>query len=395
MNDPILYISYNGITEPLVRSQVLNYLEGLTGLGYRFLLLTFEKARMPEAVELSNRRVLQEKGIDWHWLPYHHKPQLLGTAWDVLIGTRLARKLVRRENVRIVHARSFIPALIASRIKRSTGVSFLNDIRGFWVDEKAYKGSLTNDSILFRFGKSLEQKTYRASDAIVTLSEAGAMEVKSWAWWRGQCPPIVTIPTCVKIDAFDLEAGSGSDAPVFGYIGSLGRGYLGKELCQFFRQAQQKFPASRLLIVSRTDRVLLDQYLNEAGVDKRFVETISVPPSEVPNQVKRMDVGLSFIEPHYSKTASCPTKLGEYLAAGVPVIANAGIGDTDAILQRTNTGIIVDDFSSAGTSSTLEQLTQLMADNDLPKRCRAAAESVFSLEMGIDAYSRLYRNLLV
>lgn len=394
MNDPILYISYNGITEPLVRSQVLNYLEGLTARGYRFLLLTFEKSRMSKVAESSTRRALQDKGIDWHWLPYHRKPQLLGTAWDIWAGTRIALKLVRDNNIRLLHARSFVPALIAHRVKCETGVPFLNDIRGFWVDEKAYKGSLREGSKVFCWGKSLEQNVYLASDAIVSLSEAGAEEIKAWPWWLGECPPVHTIPTCVDLDAFHPRTELKREAPLFGYVGSLGRGYLGQEVFQFFKVAQEKFPASRLLIVSRTDRALLDRYANEAGVVTSSVEMISVDPEAVPGQVARMDAGLSFIEPHYSKTASCPTKLGEYLASGIPVVANTGIGDTDSILHKTNTGIVLDGFSVDKMSVALDQLSTLMSETELPKRCRAVAEEVFSLDKGIDAYSKLYCDIL-
>ena len=39
----VLYISYDGMTDPLGQSQVIPYLQGLTGKGYHFSLVSFEK----------------------------------------------------------------------------------------------------------------------------------------------------------------------------------------------------------------------------------------------------------------------------------------------------------------------------------------------------------------
>jgi hypothetical protein len=39
----ILYISYDGMTDPLGESQVIPYLEGLSKLGHRIYILSFEK----------------------------------------------------------------------------------------------------------------------------------------------------------------------------------------------------------------------------------------------------------------------------------------------------------------------------------------------------------------
>ena len=115
MPDTILYISYNGIKEPLVRSQVLNYLEGLhISEGYRFVLLTFEKAHICAEEQSSLCHQLSAHGIEWVSLPYHNNPKLLGTMFDVWAGTRAALQLVKTHEVKLLHARSFVSSLIAS-----------------------------------------------------------------------------------------------------------------------------------------------------------------------------------------------------------------------------------------------------------------------------------------
>src|SRR6059058_3241762 len=79
----VFYVSYDGVAEPLGRSQVLGYLKRLAG-SYQITLISFEKA--------SERRDLRDElaecGIEWRPLRYHRRPPVLSTMVDVLAGRR-------------------------------------------------------------------------------------------------------------------------------------------------------------------------------------------------------------------------------------------------------------------------------------------------------------------
>ena len=45
-------------------------------------------------------------------------------------------------------------------------------------------------------------------------------------------------------------------------------------------------------------------------------------------------------------------------------------------------------------TAALAELETLRSDPDLPSRCRKAAEEVFSLEAGTEAYRKLYAEIL-
>ena len=122
----ILYISYDGMLEPLGQSQVVAYLEGLAP-GRLIHLVSFEKAsdwHDRSQREAMGRR-LARAGIAWHPLRYHKSPSAPATAFDVAIGSALAIALVRKHGLKIVHARSYVPALMALAAKKATGVAFL------------------------------------------------------------------------------------------------------------------------------------------------------------------------------------------------------------------------------------------------------------------------------
>jgi hypothetical protein len=82
----VLFISYNGMLDPLGQTQVLPYLRELAKKGVQFTLLSFEKphAFEPAGVAKSEalRDELQTQGIDWHWLRYHRRPSLPATIYD-------------------------------------------------------------------------------------------------------------------------------------------------------------------------------------------------------------------------------------------------------------------------------------------------------------------------
>lgn len=391
----VLYISYNGIDEPLVHSQVLNYLHCLSQRGYRFTLLTFERPLAETADVAATRARLAAIGIAWHGVPAHRRWGALSSLLDVLNGAAVARRLLRTRATRLVHARSFIPALIAWRLSRRTGLPFVNDLRGFWVDEKVYRGRLREGGLVYRLAKRLEGRVLRASGAIISLSERGARALREFPVWRGRSPPpMTTIPTCVDTDRFVPQMSAPGPQRVFGYVGSLSAEYLPEYIVGYFAAALARFPGSRLRLVSRSGAAPVLALAARHGLPQDSIGIAACRPDQVPAEIARFDVALSFIRPHFSKLASCPTKVGEYLAAGVPVVGNAGIGDMDALLGDGRVGFLLRDFDAGTIEQSFCHLQSLWSDAGIAARCRAAALSQFSLRDGVDRYDGVYRMLL-
>src|SRR5690606_1156183 len=95
-----------------------------------------------------------------------------------------------------------------------------------------------------------------------------------------------------------------------------------------------------------------------------------------------------------SKLGSSPTRMGEILGCGLPIVANEGVGDVARIIRDYRVGVLASGPSAAEMETAWDELQDLLADPDLPARCRQAAEEVFSLEAGTQAYSSLYADIL-
>ena len=397
MTTRVLYISYTGLLDPLGQSQVLQYVLGLAR-EHRMTLLTFEKpAAMQDAKRLAEiAEQCRAAGVSWHRLPYHNKPNLPATLYDLANGIRKGVQLARQMNAEVVHCRSYIAGLMGLAVKRATGARYIFDMRGFWPDERVDGGIWTKSSSQYRLFKAVERRLFLGAAHVVSLTRSGAREFRQFDYLQAQQPPVSVIPTCTNLDLFALPARAESPKPGFtlGYVGSVGSWYMFDDVARAVRMLMDARPDARFLVINKGGHELIRSHLAAAGVDLERVEIKAVSYDQVGAEVGRMDAGIFFIKAAWSKRASCPTRMGEFLACGKPCLANAGVGDVEEDLQQTGTGVAIRDFSDATLRTALDGLLRLAAEPGIEARCRKAAEERFSLTVGVEAYSAIYKSLV-
>lgn len=87
----VLYLSYDGLTDGLGRSQVLPYIFGLEANGHHFTIVSFEKKDRFAKDEQNIRKLLEGKNVEWKPLLYTASPPILSTIYDVLRLRKLTR----------------------------------------------------------------------------------------------------------------------------------------------------------------------------------------------------------------------------------------------------------------------------------------------------------------
>ena len=394
MKRGVLYISYDGMLEPLGQSQVLAYLEKLAPQR-PIHLISYEKPA--DWSDRERRRAVAERiaaaGIGWHPLRYHKSPTAPATAYDVAIGTAKALALVLRHRLSIVHARSYVAALIAIAVKRATGAKFLFDMRGLWADERVDGGLWPRGGRLYRTAKSLERRFLEAADHVVTLTRASEAEIRGFSYLARLEMPMSVIPTCTDLDRFTIQGPPQKVPFVLGYVGTVGTWYLLDDMLLCFKHLQAVEPGARLSIVNRNEQALISERLRHHGIDPAVVEMQAAEHRDQPRLVASMSAGMALIRPDYSKIASAPTKLAEYLGCGVPCLGSAGVGDLESILEGERVGVAVRGSNDAELRSGIERLVELSRDPELQQRCRQVALARFSLETGVAAYRSIYDGL--
>jgi glycosyltransferase involved in cell wall biosynthesis len=392
----VLYISYDGMLEPLGKSQVLSYLKHLVS-DRPVHLISFEKAedwsRTSLRAELA--RQIEESGIVWHPLKYHKRPTAIATAWDILCGTLLGLWLVLRFRLRIVHARSYVAAVIALALKRLLGVKLLFDMRGFWADERVDGGLWPRSSRMYRVAKWFEKRFLLGADHVVSLTHSAVREMARFDYLQGRMPPVTIIPTCADLTRFTpLPRVAGRSSFVLGYVGSAGTWYLFDKVAEAFAQLLRMQPDARLLIVNRGQHEYVRKELARAAVPAASFDILAAEHGSVPRMIATMDAGIFFYRPSFSRAACAPTKLAEFLGCGIPCLGNAGVGDMAEVLEGERVGVALKAFDAASLTQGLQQLLELAQDPATRARCVAAAKKHFSLDEGVARYQSIYERIV-
>jgi len=393
----VLYISYDGLMEPLGRSQVLQYLRALAG-RHHIVLVTFEKPAdwAQTAARDALRREVAEAGIHWHPLRYHKAPSSLATAYDIAQGTVVALWLGLRHRIEVVHARSYVASVIALAVKRALGARFVFDMRGFWADERVDGGLWPRGSRMYRVAKWFERRFLTRADVVVSLTHAGAATIREFPYLAVRPPPIEVVPTCTNLRLFQPVPRDGA-APrsgfTLGYVGTVGTWYLFDPVLESFRELLALRPNARLLIVNRDEHAFIRERLSAHGIADDRVELKTVDFARVAAEMARMDAGIFYIKPVFSKLASAPTKLGELLACGIPCLSNAGVGDVQSVLEGERVGVALDALTSEAQRAGVARLVALAEEPSTRARCVEVARRLFSLERGVTAYDGIYRSL--
>ncbi|MEC5214269.1 glycosyltransferase involved in cell wall biosynthesis [Polaromonas sp. CG_9.5] len=391
----IIYISYDGMLEPLGQSQVLAYLKRLAD-HRRIHLISFEKADDWTNIAERERieRDIANAGIVWHPLRYHKRPSALATAWDIMCGIRLGLWLVLRHRLGIVHARSYVPSVMALAIKRITGIKYLFDMRGFWADERVDGNLWPRTGRMYGVAKEFERRFLLGADHVVSLTHAAVNEMQGFPYLQGHMPSFTVIPTCADLGLFKPMLRDPKSAEfVLGYVGSAGTWYLFDEVIACFSQLLRLRPKAQFLIINRGEHAYIRERLVAAGIPNDSVELRSATHAEVPKQIARMDAGIFFIRPVFSKQASAPTKLAELLGCGVPCLGNSGVGDMSEVLEGERVGVALKSFDEAALVNGLQALLKLVDDPATRVRCVQAAQKHFSLDEGVKRYASVYEKL--
>ena len=405
----VLFISYNGMLDPLGQSQVLPYLRELTKRGLQFTLLSFERPNAFASEGVARREELQRnlaaQGIDWHYLPYHQTPSLGATIFDVANGIRLARKLIKRKQIELVHARSHIPATIALALKRHFGVKLIFDLRGLLADEYVDAGHWRKGSIPYRLTKAMERRAFAAADGVVTLTESIWPIIKQWPALRNR-PAVIhqVVPCCADLDLFKFSSADRerrrrelgvSDRFVVVYSGSIDGWYLTERMADFFSEVLKQRPDAHFLWLTPARHERLRNLMQERRIDESSYTVLAAASRDVASYLSAGDVGLAFIKSCFSKLASSPTKYAEYLGCGLPLLINSGVGDSDALITQEGVGALVTEFKSSEYAKVITTIERFVRDApETRRRTRAVAERLFDVRtVGADRYASLYERV--
>lgn len=404
----ILYISYDGMTDPLGQSQVLPYLKGLSDKGHKITLLTFEKPERYFQQKKTIEQLVSNAGINWIPLKYTANPPIISAIIDYRKMVRKAIELHKQLNFDITHCRGYLPAMAGAVLQKKFKTKLLFDMRGFWADERAEGGIWPRKNpvynLIYKYFKAQEEKLLQNSDAVISLTRAGKNIIQTKPYMLGMNDNITVIPCCADFDHFTpdnvnanrvfalrKELNIDTNDIVLSYLGSIGTWYMLPEMLRFFKVLLQMHSEAKMLFITRDDEQVIRAEALRQNIDANHIICRGATRNDIPNLLSLSTFSVFFIKPVFSKQASSPTKLAEILGMGIPVIANAGVGDVDALFERHFPDQLVRNFTDDAYKKSIEHLLQNQPTSvhDL----RTIAQKHFSLTNGIEKYHATYNSL--
>jgi glycosyltransferase involved in cell wall biosynthesis len=381
--------------EPLGQSQVLPYLKGLSK-EYSITLITFEKvndyadkhmlARLEEQCELY--------GINWIIKKYPNTPRFYTVFTNFLIMFYVTFREVSKNKIRIIHSRSYLPTLVGYLVSIFFRIEIIFDMRALWPEELILAGRIKRKSVSHRVLIWVERICLAKSSAIVSLTNAGVVYLRSKYKKELKDKIVTVIPTCVDLDKFMFSPRPNLSPTIHGCVGTLLSGwFLTDWLSKWFLIVLEKNREAQFEIISRDDEVEICKSLPFCSEAKGSLKIRSALSSEMPKIFSRHSVAVMFFSAGIGKLGSAPTRLAEALASGIPVVANSGVGDLEDIITKNRVGVILNSHSRQDLLNAYSELNILLKDEKLSLRCRQTAESIFSLDVAISKYSEIYNSL--
>lgn len=326
----------------------------------------------------------------------------LGSIYTLLNGSKKIQKYIDRHKIDIVMPRSTFPAFMVNNINISK-VQVIFDADGLPIEEKVEFEGLKKNGFVYNFMKSIEKKILYNSDVVITRSYK-AIDILINEFGDKLKNKFTVVNNGRNINDFKYtlsyresirkKYSIPENSILLIYVGSLGEKYALKEMNEIFERVKMLKEAYFLILTGD------EQYVNKIipNYSDKQVIVIKANSADVPKYICAADIGFALIYPTHSMKAAVPTKLGEYLLCGLPVIASANIGDTEYILKDFKNCFIYD--HNENFKKQLFEIADFIVkhkDKDKDKdreKTRSIAIEHFSLETSAKMYYSAIKKVL-
>jgi glycosyltransferase involved in cell wall biosynthesis len=365
----ISYLSVDSVQEGIGSSQITPLVLGLAKKGKRVCLITFEKVRPPKEM----LETFSKAGVVWIVKDFG-RPGAIG---GICRLNSLRRSV---PNSLVIHGRSDLAtaAGIWSRVKAPV----LWDVRSLWSDQRLFIRTAGWNRLTARGARFLEDVAARNSTAMSTLTAAVVPVLEH----RHKRIPKIreVIPTCVQTSKF-LPSPMPKGQITCLLSGSFNNYYdivRTKEILEAIRKT-----VNIRIVWARPGESHRETLL--VGEDL----IVSATHSKMPKIVSKSHFGIAICKQDGLTTlsAAVPTKIGEFLASGRPVIVSSGIGDLDELLTSTKTGVIIPHHDSL--KEVGQRIDEIISDPKTPVRCRELAMEHFDMDKAVERYLDVYERM--
>jgi glycosyltransferase involved in cell wall biosynthesis len=309
-------------------------------------------------------------------------------------------RVLRKYHADLIHSHGNTAANLAAMKSPSHSLATVFDMHGA-VPEEA-KFSLPD---MFERAERMEAGALNGSDAVISVSDSLRR------YWQnkhtGARPKSLIVPCAVDTSLFAFNQAyrdelrskwriRGGDT-LFVYSGTDQHYQQINQIAHVFGRVLVHLPLSRILfLVPSRNRVSVERTLQKNGVPSSSYLIKSVHHNQIPAFLSAADLGFLLRRDLKLNHVASPTKFGEYLACGVPVIASPYV---DSVRDAITSGCIGHLFKE-DDPNCLKDLVRFTMDvmahrDEWIKKCEAYANLNLSWDKFGPALVTLYSSLTV
>ena len=388
----ILYLSFDGLTDPLGSSQILPLLMNLSFFN-KVNILSLEKKFFYNLNYENIEKRLKKRKIN-HFFVFFKKNKILKLLSFLFYFFKLFM-IFYSKKIKLIHLRGYQAALFLFPILYFKKIDLIFDIRGFWPEEKVERFNWSKNQLKYKIFKKLEKFLISYSLYVICLTnhskniiiENSNLDVNK----------IIVIPTCSSKAQFYLDNNyqkQNQKKIIFGYFGTTHGAYDFNFTCNLI----DKLIMNKLNIFFKIYTYdNHDQLIKKIKKYKYLRENYSISSIEyhkVQEFISSVDLVIFFLKENYSVKASFPTKISEILLCGKPIICNSFNDDIKKIIMEND--FIFEYDKGTNNIKYLEKFIFKVVENknEYSKKISIFALDNLEIDVSNQKYNSVYKSIL-
>jgi len=276
-------------------------------------------------------------------------------------------------------------------------VPHLYDFRGFAVGEWTDIGKIRAGSLAHQVLQRIDRSAVETACGLVVLEKAAEALLRKT--YKVPNVPLKVIRTCTDVALYLPREGSGAssrrESIHFVHLGGARRPYRPDLALKLVSQLLKNGIDCRVEFLNERDHADIGAAAEEVGFPQDRMTVLRLDQKRIPHALQKYDCGLVFLDSSPWRRVCSPTKIGEYLAAGLPVVSLNGIDVLEQLASSTKCVEIVnqEELLSGIGMATIDRLTSFIHRPGVGLACQELARRECSLDMAGRLYTELYAEI--
>ena len=388
----ILYLSFDGLTDPLGSSQILPLLMNLS-IFNKVNILSLEKKFFYNLNYKNIDKKLKKRKIN-HFFVFFKKNKILKLLSFMFYFFKLFM-IFYSKKIKLIHLRGYQAALFLFPILYFKKIDLIFDIRGFWPEEKVERFNWSKNQLKYKIFKKLEKFLISYSLYVICLTNHSKNIIIKNS--NLDVNKIIVIPTCSSKEQFYLDNNyqkQNQKKMIFGYFGTTHGAYDFNFTCNLIDKLIMNKINIFFKIYTYDNH---DQLIKKIKKYKYLRENFSISYIEyhkVQEFISSVDLVIFFLKENYSVKASFPTKISEILLCGKPIICNSFNDDIKKIIMEND--FIFEYDKETNNIKYLEKFIFKVVENknEYSKKISIFALDNLEIDVSNQKYNSVYKSIL-